>query len=157
MANTFTQIHIHIVFAVRYRKALISPSWKERVHRYITGIVQNQGHKLLAINTMPDHAHMFIGFRPEAALSDLVRDVKRDSTNFVNREILPGNKFAWQEGFGGFSHSYSQIDSVIRYIANQEKHHQRRSFREEYEGLLREFAIAYNAQYLFDWLDDSRR
>jgi REP element-mobilizing transposase RayT len=106
---------------------------------------------------MPDHAHMFIGFRPDAALSDLVRDVKRDSTNFVNQEIRPGNKFAWQEGFGAFSHSYSQIDSVIRYIANQEKHHQRRSFREEYEGLLREFAVVYDARYLFDWLDDSPR
>ena len=152
MANTYTQIYIHIVFAVRYRNALISSSWKERLHRYITGIIQNQGHKLIAINTMPDHAHIFIGMKPDAALSDLIRDIKRDSTNFVNNEIRACGKFRWQEGFGAFSHSHSQIDPVVKYILNQEEHHRSKTFREEYEAMLREFAIDYDARYIFEWI-----
>ena len=154
MANTYTQIHIHIVFAVRHRLTLISTSWKERLHKYITGIVQNEGNKLIAINTMPDHAHIFVGMKPDIAVSDLVRDVKRDSTNFVNQKLLPRGKFGWQEGFGGFSYSHSQIDSVVKYILNQEEHHRRRTFREEYEAMLREFNIAYDNRYLFDWIED---
>ena len=153
MANTYTQIYIHIVFAVQHRNALISASWKERVHKYITGIIQNQGHKLIAINTMPDHAHIFIGMKPDAALSDLVRDVKRDSTNFVNKEICVGGKFAWQEGFGAFSYSHSQIDAVVKYILNQEEHHRRRTFREEFETMLKKFAIQYDSRYVFEWIE----
>ena len=153
MANTYTQIYIHVIYAVRQRDALISPLWKERLHKYITGIIRNQGHKLLAINTMPDHVHMFIGMKPDGALSDLVRDVKRDSTNFVNQEIRPQRKFAWQEGFGAFSYSHAQIDSVVKYILNQQEHHRRKTFREEYESMLKEFAVEYNARYVFDWLD----
>jgi putative transposase len=102
MGNRYTQIYIHLVFAVRHRDARISPLWKERLHKYITGIIQNQGHKLIAINTMPNHVHVFIGMRPDAALSDLVRDIKRDSTNFISQEIKPRGSFAWQEGFGAF-------------------------------------------------------
>jgi len=150
MANTYTQIYIHIVFAVKHRDALISSSWKERLHKYITGIIQNKGHKLIAINTMPDHAHIFIGMKPDAALSDLVRDVKKDSTNFINRGIKPHGTFAWQEGFGAFSYSHSQIDTVVKYILNQEEHHRRRTFREEYEGMLREFAVEYDTRYVSD-------
>ena len=153
MANTYTQIYAHIVFAVRYREALISSSLKERLQKYITGIIQNQGHKLIAINTMPDHAHIFIGMKPDAALSDLVRDVKRDSTNFVNHEIRLRSKFGWQEGYGAFSYSHSQIDTVVKYIRNQEEHHHRKSFREEYETMLREFAVEYDATYVFDWIE----
>jgi len=107
MSNTYTQIYIHVVFAVKHRDALISSSWKERLHKYITGIVQNQGHKLIAVNTMPDHAHVFIGMKPDTALSDLVRDIKRDSTNFINNDIKIRGKFGWQEGFGAFSYSHS--------------------------------------------------
>jgi REP element-mobilizing transposase RayT len=153
MANTYTQIYIHIVFAVKNRDAMISRGWSERLRRYITGIVQNQGHKLIAVNTMPDHVHIFIGMKPDATLSDLVRDVKRDSTNFINNEIKPRGKFAWQEGFGAFSYSHAQIDSVVKYILNQEEHHRRRTFQEEYEELLREFAVQYDARYVFDWLE----
>jgi REP element-mobilizing transposase RayT len=153
MANTYTQIYIHTIFAVRYREALISPSWKVRLHKYITGIVQNQGNKMLAINSMPDHAHIFIGMKPDAALSDLIRDVKRDSTNFINNEIKPRGKFAWQEGFGAFSYSHSQIDSVVKYILNQEEHHRRRTFREEYESMLKDFAVEYDARYVFEWIE----
>ena len=153
MANTYTQIYIHIVFAVQHRNVLISTSWKERLHKYTTGIIQNQGHKLIAINTMPDHVHIFIGMKPDVALSDLVRDIKRDSTNFVNKEIRVRGKFAWQEGFGAFSYSHSQIDSVVKYIMNQEEHHSRRTFREEYEAMLKEFAIEYDARYVFERIE----
>jgi putative transposase len=153
VANTYTQIYIHIVFAVKNRDALISPEWKERLHKYITGIVQNQRHKLIAINTMPNHAHIFIGLRPDAALSDLVRDIKKDSTNFINGEIKSRRTFAWQVGFGAFSYSHSQIGSVVKYILNQEEHHRGRTFREEYETMLREFAVEHDARYVFNWID----
>ena|ERR1051326_95181 len=149
MANTYTQIYIHIVFAVRFREALISKVWKEQLHKYITGIIQNQGHKLIAINTMPDHIHIFIGMKPDGALSDLVRDIKRDSSNFVNQEIRTSRKFNWQEGFGAFSYSHSQIDSVVKYIINQEQHHHRKTFREEYEKMLGKFAVRYDPRYIF--------
>ncbi len=157
MANTYTQLYIQIVFAVKHRHALISLSWKERLHKYITGIVQNQGNKMIAINTMPNHGHIFIGMKPDIALSDLVRDVKRDSTNFVNHEVLPNGKFGWQEGFGAFSYSHSQIDAVVKYIMNQEEHHRRKTFREEYETLLKKCNVAYDNRYLFDWIDDADR
>jgi len=153
MPNTYTQIYIHVVFAVKYRDALISSSWKERLHKYITGIIQNQGHKLITINTMPNHAHIFIGMKPDAALSDLVRDIKRDSTNFVNNEIKIRGKFGWQEGFGAFSYSHSQIDSVAKYILNQEEHHRRKTFREEYETMLKDYAVEYNDRYVFEWIE----
>ena len=153
MANTYTQIYLHIVFAVKHRDALISSSWKERLHKYITGIIQNQGHKLITINTMPNHAHIFIGMKPDAALSDLVRDIKRDSTNFVNNEIKMRGKFGWQEGFGAFSYSHSQIDSVAKYILNQEEHHRLKTFREEYETMLKDYAVEYNDRYVFEWIE----
>jgi REP element-mobilizing transposase RayT len=143
------------VFAVKHRDALISSSWKERLHKYMTGIIKNQGHKLIAINTMANHAHIFIGMKPEAALSDLVRDVKKDSTNFVNSKIKLRGKFGWQEGFGAFSFSHSQIDSVVQYILNQEEHHRFKTFREEYENLLKNYAVEYKAKYVFEWIEPS--
>lgn len=153
MANTYTQIYIQIVFAVRNRAALISPQWKERLHKYITGIVQNKGHKLIAINSMPDHIHIFIGMKPDEALSDLVRDVKRDSTNFVNEDIKPKSRFGWQEGFGAFSYSRSAIDTVVKYILNQEEHHRHKTFGEEYEAFLKEFAVDYDTRYVFEYFE----
>ena len=154
MANTYTQIYIHVVFAVKNRDALISQIWKERLHKYITGIVQNKGHKLIAINTMSNHAHIFIGMKPEIALSDLIRDVKRDSTNFINSDIKPYGKFGWQEGFGAFSYSQSHVDRVIRYIDNQEEHHRKKSFREEYLSMLEKFMVEFDPRYVFEWIDD---
>jgi REP element-mobilizing transposase RayT len=145
------------VFAVKNRDTLISSSWKERLHKYITGIIQNKGHKLIAINTMPNHVHIFIGLKPDTSLSDLVRDIKRDSTNFVNNEIRLRGKFNWQEGFGAFSYSHSQIDSVVQYILNQENHHRRKTFREEYEAMLRDYKVEYDAKYLFKWIDSHIR
>jgi putative transposase len=153
MPNTYTQIYIHVVFVVKYREALISSPWKERLHKYMTGIIQNQGHKLISINTMPNHAHIFIGMKPDVALSDLVRDIKRDSTNFVNNEIKMRGKFGWQEGFGAFSYSHSQIDSVAQYILNQEEHHRLKTFREEYETMLKDYAVEYNDRYVFEWIE----
>ena len=157
MANTYTQIYIHIVYAVKHRDMLIMPPWKERLHKYTTGIVQNQGHKLIAINSMPDHMHVFVGMKPDAALSSLVRDVKRDSTNFINQEINTYRRFSWQEGFGAFSYSHSQIDSVVKYILNQEEHHRRTTFKEEYEALLKEFAVKYDNRYVFEWIEPELR
>jgi len=148
MANTYTQIYIHVVFAVSNRDALISPEWKERIHKYITGIIRNKGHKLIAINSMSDHIHIFIGIKPDYALSDLIRDVKRDSTNFINNEIGLRFKFSWQEGYGVFSYSHSQIDSVVKYIINQDTHHHGKTFREEYEKMLRDFAVEYDSRYV---------
>jgi putative transposase len=153
MANTYTQIYIHLVFAVKYRHPLIAPSWRERLHKYITGIIQNQENKLIAINTVPNHAHILIGMKPDITLSNLVRDIKRDSTNFVNNEIQIHGKFGWQEGFGAFSCSHSQIDFIIKYIQNQEEHHQIKTFREEYEAMLKDYSIAYDDRYIFEWID----
>jgi len=131
MANTYTQIYIHVGFAVEARQNLIRPERKEELHRYITGIITRQKQKLIAMNSMPDHVHVLIGQQPDIALSDLVRDIKTGSTNHINRQRwLPG-RFSWQEGFGAFSYSHSQLSTVIRYIQNQEKHHVKRTFREE--------------------------
>ncbi len=150
MANTYSQLYIHIVFATKYRETSISPLWKDQLQKYITGIVRNQGQKLIAINCMPDHAHIFIGMKPDIALSSLVRDVKRDSTNFVNDVIHPRGRFAWQEGFGAFSHCRSEIGPVVRYILGQEEHHKNVIFRNEYVGLLRTFGINYDERYIFE-------
>ena len=154
MANTYTQIYIHIIFAVQGRQNLISKDWKEEVHKYIAGILRNKKQKLLAINSMPDHAHIFIGMKPDIALSDLVRDVKASSSLFINEKKWVRGKFHWQEGFGAFSHSHSQIDSVVNYIKNQEKHHSRKSFKEEYLRLLERFDVPFDTRYVFDWIED---
>lgn len=140
MANTFTQIYVHIVFAVQGRLNLIQKTHKSELYKYITGIIQNKKQKLIAINGMPDHVHIFVGMKPDIAISDLVKEVKRCSTNFINDEKKWfRGKFHWQEGFGAFSYSRSHIDSVVKYIQNQETHHRRRTFKEEYIGLLRKF------------------
>jgi len=141
MANTFSQIYIQTVFAVSGRLSLITPDFKEELHKYITGIVTKQGQKLIRINGMPDHLHILIGLKPAMALANLVRDIKSDSSEWVNRKKLARGKFAWQEGYGAFSYGHSQLDMVIRYIMNQENHHSRRSFRDEYLTLLRKFEI----------------
>ncbi len=150
MANTFTQLYIQIVFSVRSRASLIKDQWRENLHRYITGIVQNKGHKMLAINSMPDHIHIFVSMKPDAALSDLVRDIKSNSSKWINDEKSKHVKFEWQEGYGAFSYSHSQIGDVISYIRNQQEHHRKKPFREEYLDFLRKFGISYDPKYLFD-------
>ncbi|QQS52645.1 MAG: IS200/IS605 family transposase [Bacteroidota bacterium] len=149
MPNTYTQIHIHTVFAVQNRPSLISKSWSQRLYQYITGIIQNHGHKLLAINGMPDHIHILFGMRPAQSLSDLMRDIKGDSSLWINENKLVAGKFSWQEGYGAFSYSKSQVHSVANYIENQELHHCKKSFLEEYTKILVDFGIDYDEKYLF--------
>lgn len=149
MANTFSQIYIQTVFAVSGRFSLIASDFKEGLHKYITGIVKKQGQKLISINGMADHLHILIGLKPAMALADLVRDIKTDSSEWINKKKLARGKFAWQEGYGTFSYGHSQLDKIVRYIMNQEKHHQRRSFRDEYLTLLRKFEIDFKEEYVF--------
>ncbi|HKK68572.1 MAG TPA: IS200/IS605 family transposase [Bacteroidales bacterium] len=149
MANTYTQIHIHAIFGVQNRISLIENSWKEELYKYITGIVQNRGHKMLIINGMPDHVHMLFGMRPVESLSDLMKVVKWQTSTWVDDERLVRGKFYWQEGFGAFSYSKSQLPDVINYIENQEKHHKIKTFKEEYEEFLKKFEVDYNDRYLF--------
>ncbi|MBF6641365.1 IS200/IS605 family transposase [Flavobacterium sp. J49] len=149
MANTYTQIHIQFVFAVKYRDGLIHASFKEELYQYITGIIKNHNHKLLAINGMPDHIHIFIGMRPTQSISDLLQDIKGSSSKWINEKKFLKVKFEWQEGYGAFSYAKSQVDSVINYIKNQEQHHTGKTFREEYLEFLKLYEIDYDERYIF--------
>lgn len=153
MANTYTQIYIQVVFAVEGRQSLIAPEHNGELQKYITGIVSAQRHKLIAINNMPDHLHLLIGLRPDAALSDLVRDIKANSSRFINEKRWVMGRFSWQEGFGAFSYSRSQLGVVIRYIENQQKHHARKSFHDEYTALLEKFGVEFDQRYIFKPID----
>ncbi len=153
MPNTYSQIYIQIVFAVKGRENLISKVHREELHKYITGIVQNRGQKMLSIFCMPDHVHLLVGIKPSIAISDLVRDIKAGSSNFINQQHWVKGKFNWQEGFGAFSYSKSQIDTVIKYILSQEEHHKKTTFREEYFDFLKKFEIDYDEKYLFEWIE----
>lgn len=154
MANTYTQIHIHVIFAVQNRTSLISPNWEKELYQYITGIVTNQGHKLLAINGMPDHVHVLIGIRPTQSLSELMQDIKGGSSKWINEKKLVLGKFKWQEGFGGLSYSKSQLDTVIKYIQNQEEHHKKRTFLEEYRAFLKLFEVDFDERYIFKEIEE---
>ncbi|MBD1384072.1 IS200/IS605 family transposase [Mucilaginibacter rigui] len=149
MPNTYTQLYVHIVFAVKNRAALLSINWDERLRLYITATVQNNGHKMLCINNMPDHAHMFIGLNPSQSLSNLMRFVKGDSSEWINKEKLTPFKFQWQEGYGAFTYSKSQIDKVVNYINNQQEHHKKITFLDEYRQLLTSFDIVFDERYIF--------
>ena len=148
MHNTYTQLHIQLVFAVKYRAALIQKDWKERLHKYITGILQSNNHKLLQINSMPDHIHILIGLRPNQSLAALVQNIKTESTKWIKEQKLSPS-FAWQEGYGAFSYSKSHVDAVIRYIQNQEAHHKKETFLDEYRNFLKAFEIDFEEQYIF--------
>lgn len=151
MPNTYTQLYIQIIFAVKGRENLISKHNREELHKYITGIIKNREQKLLSVFCLPDHTHILVGIKPSVSISDLVRDIKAGSSGFINQRKWVRGKFNWQEGFGAFSYSRNQIDVVIKYILNQEEHHRKKSFKEEYIELLKEFAVEYNEKYLFDW------
>ena len=153
MANTFSQIYIQTVFAVSNRQSLIKPEFKEDLYKYVSGIVRNQGQKLIAINGVADHVHILIGLKPAMALADLVQEIKADSTNFINKKRWVRGRFSWQEGYGAFSYGHSQLDTIICYIQNQEKHHKRSSFKNEYLTLLRKFDIAFEDKYVFDFIE----
>ena len=154
MANTYTQIYVHIVFAVEGRQNLIQPEHNDELQKYITGIVSGQKQKLIAINNMPDHLHLLVGLKPDLSLSELVRDVKANSSRFINEKKWVMGRFSWQEGFGAFSHSRSQLDTVVRYIQNQQKHHARKPFRAEYIELLEKFGVSYDKRYIFKTDDE---
>jgi putative transposase len=149
MANTYSQIHIQVVFAVEARQCLIRAPFREEVQKYTTSMVTHRGQKLLAIYCMPDHTHLLIGLRPNMALSDLVQDIKRSSSSFINSKRWIVGRFSWQEGFGAFSYGHSQIPRVIRYVRNQEEQHARTSFREEYVRLLEKFEIEHDERFIF--------
>ena len=153
MANTYTQIYIHIVFAVKGRQNLIQESIRGELQKYITGIIQNRNQKSLAIYCMPDHTHILVGMKADISVSDLVRDIKAISSKFINDNRYIRGKFNWQTGFGAFSYSKSQIDSVIKYILNQEQHHKKQTFKMEYLEFLEKFRIEYDNKYLFEWID----
>ena len=137
------------MFAVEGRQSLIQPEHNDELQKYITGIVSGQKQKMIAINNMPNHLHLLVGLRPDSSLSDLVHDVKAGSSKFINEKRWVMGRFSWQEGFGAFSHSRSQLDTVIRYIENQQKHHAKKSFREEYVELLEKFSVDYDQRYIF--------
>ena len=153
MANTYTKIYLHIVFSVRGRQNLIQKKWQDELHKYICGIVNGNEQKVYAIGGMPDHIHILVSVKPNIVISNLVRDVKASSSKWINEKGYVIGKFQWQEGFGAFSYAQSQLDTVISYINNQEKHHQKRTFREEYLELLQRFDVAYEEKYLFEWFD----
>ena len=154
MSNTYTQIHLHLIFAVQNRKSLISESWKDRLYEYITGIVQANKHKMIIINGMPDHLHIAIGMRPSQSLSDLMQDIKGNSSKWINDNKLTESKFNWQEGYGAFSYNKSLLPKLIDYIKNQEKHHKKKTFLEEYKEFLKAFEIEYDERFIFKELED---
>jgi len=149
MPNTYTQIHIQAVFAVQNRQSLIQNEWKDELYKYMTTLIQNENHKLLQINGMPDHVHVFFGMRPTQALSDLMKKLKGESSTWINRKGLTKGRFSWQAGYGAFSYAKSEVPRVIRYIQNQEEHHLEKTFTEEYLEFLKTFEIDYDERYIF--------
>jgi REP element-mobilizing transposase RayT len=153
MANTYSQIYIQVVFAVQGQENLIKNEWRDELYKYITGIIKNHEQKLIVIGGISNHIHISLGIKPNVALSDLVREIKANSSRFVNERKFVKGKFYWQEGFGAFSYSHSQLDTVIRYIENQEIHHAQKSFKDEYKGFLKNFRVEHDEKYLFEWLE----
>jgi putative transposase len=154
LANTYTKINIHAIFAVKYRQALLPKSFSRDLYRYMAGIIKSENQFPIRINGMPDHIHLAFSMKPSVKVSDLVRVIKTNSSKWINEQKILEQEFAWQRGFGAFSYGQSQIDELVRYIDNQEAHHQRRSFQEEYLGFLKAFQIEFEEKYLFDWIMD---
>lgn len=153
MAGTFTQIYLQAVFAVKGRANLLQKTWRDEVFKYMAGIIKNKGQKPIIVNGVADHAHLFFGLRPSMAVSDLIRDVKNNTSNFINEQGWVKGRFAWQEGYGAFSYGHSQIKKVYNYILHQEEHHRKKTFREEYLEFLEKFQIPHENRFLFEWLD----
>ncbi|MCH6201482.1 IS200/IS605 family transposase [Aquiflexum sp. LQ15W] len=152
MPGTFSQIYIQYVFAVKGRENLLLNPWREEVFKYMAGIIKGKKHKPIIVNGVTDHVHVFVGIKPAMSISDLIRDVKNNSSNFINENKFVKGKFEWQEGYGAFSYSHSQLDNVYQYILNQEEHHMKISFKQEYISFLKKFEIEYEEKYLFDWI-----
>lgn len=155
MAGTYSQIYIQIVFAVQGRQNLLQKEWRGEVFKYMAGIIKNKGQKPIIVNGVEDHVHVFVGLKPAMALSDLVRDVKNNSTNFINENHWVKGKFSWQEGYGAFSYGHSQIETVYNYILNQESHHIKQTFKDEYLDFLKKFEIEHDVKYLFEWVENN--
>lgn len=153
MAGTFSQLYIQTVFAVKGRENLIDKKWRDELCKYISGIINGKNQKSIIVNGVSDHIHCFIGLKPSMSISDLMRDVKNNSSKFINEKGFVKGKFSWQEGYGAFSYSHSQIEQVYNYILNQELHHQKKTFKEEYLEFLTKYEIDYKTEYLFDWLE----
>ena len=153
MANTFTQIYLHIVFSVKGRQNLIQKSWKDELHKYVCGIINGKDQKTSAIGGMGDHIHLLVSIKPNITVSDLLRDIKANSSKWINEKRFVTGKFQWHEGFGAFSCAQSHLSILIAYINNQEQHHKKKLFKDEYQELLNEFEISYNEKYLFEWIE----
>lgn len=153
MANTYTQMYAQIIFSPKGRENLILPSFEERIYQYMTGVIRDNGQKLIAINGMPDHLHLFIGFKPNMAIADLVREVKTSATKYINNHRLLPWRFGWQDGYGCFTYAHSQIDVVAQYVMSQKQHHRTKTFREEYTALLQKFEVAYDDRYVFEYYE----
>jgi putative transposase len=151
MANTYSQIYLQFVFAVKNRQSLVPKAHKEELHKYFTALVQNRKAKMLAVNCMPDHTHIFVGFKPVISISDFIKEIKVESNEFINGQRWTNCKFEWQQGYGVFSYSHSHIDSVVKYVLNQEEHHRKRTFKEEYLEFMRKFEIPFDDKYLFEF------
>ncbi len=156
MANTYTQIHLHLVFAVQNRVSLIRKEWRDELYRYIIGIIQHHGHKVLAINGISDHVHLLIGMRPTQSISDLMQDIKGDSSKWINQKGFIKSRFSWQSGYGAFSIDKSRVNAVIEYIKNQEIHHLKKSTREEYLDLLNEFEVEFDNRFVFHAIETTK-
>jgi len=154
MADSYSQVYIHVVIAVKGRENLISPKWEKELYKYIAGIIRNKGQKSIIIGGMPDHIHAFIGLKPSMAISDLVRDIKNNSSKFINDNGFVRGKFYWQEGYGVFSYSHSQVENVYNYILNQKEHHSGKTFKREYLEYLKEFEVDFDDKFLFEWYEE---
>ncbi|NOU45893.1 MAG: IS200/IS605 family transposase [Bacteroidales bacterium] len=152
--GTFTQLYVQLVFAVKNREAILHKSIRNRIFEYMSGIITQMNHKSIIVNGVSNHVHIFIGLNPTKTISETVHDIKRSTSLFINDEKLCPYKFAWQDGYGGFTHSRSQIHDVYQYILNQEEHHKKQTFRDEYIQYLKKFEIEYDERFLFDFLDD---
>ena len=151
--STYSNIYLQIVFAVNGRQNILAKQWRQNVFKYISGIITRKNQKSIIVNGVTDHVHCFVGLQPNMLISDLVRDVKNNTSNFINDSGYTRGKFNWQDGYGVFSYSHDQIDSVYQYISNQEEHHRKITFREEYLQLLEDFDIDYKPEYLFNWIE----
>lgn len=155
MANTYSQSYFHLVFAVKHREAFIKSQWKSELEKYITGIIQNHKHKLLAINSMPDHIHIFIGYNLNHLIPNLVEEIKTSTNSWIKQNRFSQCKFEWQRGYGAFTTSHSQIEKTIKYVMSQEEHHKKKSFKEEYLEMLQKNEIKYSDEYVFEFFDDN--
>jgi putative transposase len=157
MPGTFTQLYAQIIFAVKGRENLLQKPWRDEIFKYISGIIKGKNQKSIIVNGVSDHIHALVGFKPVVSLSDLIRDMKNNSTNFINKNGYIKGKFMWQEGYGAFTYSHSQIDKVYNYILKQENHHHKKTFKEEYLEFLKKYEIEYNDKYLFEWIQEESR